>query len=124
MPTFNYWRMVASQREERRLQALKRGERAPYGYWKDKGYIRQMVEPGVNDIPSSEFIRKYRLEITFKQANALIADGAETINMVIKTNGKYYLTYKNALKLPQNTFIRDINSRWCFYRNNKFYKLF
>ena len=123
-PDFIYWKEQHRQREQRRIEALKRGEVAEYGYWKDKPAQIVSNEPLNDDVPAKEYINLYRLEVTRKQANDLIAEGAETINMVIRLINSYKLTYKNALKLPNNHFIRDINGRLCLFRNKYFYKIF
>jgi vancomycin resistance protein YoaR len=123
-PDFLYWKEQHRQREQRRIEALKRGEVAEYGYWKDKPAQIVLNEPLNDDVPAHEYLRLYRLEVTRKQANDLIAEGAETINMVIRLIYGYKLTYKNALKLPNNHFIRDINGRLCLFRNKYFYKIF
>lgn len=123
-PDFLYWKEQHRQREQRRIEALKRGEVAEYGYWKDKPAQIVSNEPLNDDVPAKEYINLYRLEVTRKQANDLIAEGAETINMVIRLINSYKLTYKNALKLPNNHFIRDINGRLCLFRNKYFYKIF
>ena len=123
-PDFLYWKEQHRQREQRRIEALKRGEVAEYGYWKDKPAQIVLNEPLNDDVPAQEYINLYRLEVTRKQANDLIAEGAETINMVIRLINSYKLTYKNALKLPNNHFIRDINGRLCLFRNKYFYKIF
>jgi hypothetical protein len=123
-PDFIYWKEQHRQREQRRIEALKRGEVAEYGYWKDKPAQIVLNEPLNDDVPAKEYINLYRLEVTRKQANDLIAEGAETINMVIRLINSYKLTYKNALKLPNNHFIRDINGRLCLFRNKYFYKIF
>ena len=123
-PDFLYWKEQHRQREQRRIEALKRGEVAEYGYWKDKPAQIVLNEPLNDDVPAHEYLRLYRLEVTRKQANDLIAEGAETINMVIRLISSYKLTYKNALKLPNNHFIRDINGRLCLFRNKYFYKIF
>ena len=123
-PDFLYWKEQHRQREQRRIEALKRGEVAEYGYWKDKPAQIVLNEPLNDDVPAKEYINLYRLEVTRKQANELIAEGAETINMVIRLINSYKLTYKNALKLPNNHFIRDINGRLCLFRNKHFYKIF
>ena len=123
-PDFLYWKEQHRQREQRRIEALKRGEVAEYGYWKDKPAQIVLNEPLNDDVPAQEYINLYRLEVTRKQANDLIADGAETINMVIRLIHGYKLTYKNALKLPNNHFIRDINGKLCLFRNKYFYKIF
>ena len=123
-PDFLYWKEQHRLREQRRIEALKRGEVAEYGYWKDKPAKIVSNEPLNDDVPAQEYINLYRLEVTRKQANDLIAEGAETINMVIRLVNSYKLTYKNALKLPNNHFIRDINGRLCLFRNKYFYKIF
>ena len=123
-PDFLYWKEQHRQREQRRIEALKRGEVAEYGYWKDKPAKIVLNEPLNDDVPAQEYINLYRLEVTRKQANDLIAEGAETINMVIRLIYGYKLTYKNALKLPNNHFIRDINGKLCLFRNKYFYKIF
>ncbi len=123
--SFYYWQDIHRQREQRRITALKQGNKAPYGYYIDKVQVQQPVnELPYNDVPLKQYLSQYRLEITYKQANQLILEGAETINLIIFDKGKYYLTYKNALKLPNNTFIKDINRTFTIFRNKHFIKLF
>lgn len=122
-PDFLYWKQRHAEREQRRIRALVRGEPAGYGYWKDINRPAFIQEPIYNDVPPIEFLSDYRLEVTYKQANELINDGADRINMIVRDAGKWKLTYKNALKLPNNHLIRDINKRLCLFRNRKFYKI-
>ena len=123
--SFYYWQNVHKEREQRRILALSKGIKAPYGYFIDKVQVNQpIIEPLINDIPLKQYLSQYRLEITYIQANELIREGAETINLIILDKGKYYLTYKNALKLPNNTFIKDINRVFTIFRNKHFIKLF
>jgi len=123
--SFYYWQNVHKQKEQRRINALKQGKLAPYGYYIDKVQAQPTVpEQPINDIPIKQYLSQYKLEITYIQANQLISEGAETINLIIFDRGKYYLTYKNALKLPSNTFIRDINRTMTIFRKKHFIKLF
>lgn len=122
--SYPFWQQVHREREIRRVNALKLGKTAIYGYWKDDTkVVKPVIESDLNDIPPVDMINNYKLEITYKQANELIKEGAETINLIVRISRTWHLTYKNALKLPNNTFIRDINSRWCLFRNQKFYKI-
>ena len=123
-PDFLYWKEQHRQKEQRRINALIRGEVAQYGYWADKAPQIALNEPEINDVPDREYLNLYRLEVTRQQANDLIREGAETVNMMIRLINTFRLTYKNALKLPNNHFIRDINGRLCLFRNKYFYKIF
>ena len=76
-PDFLYWKEQHRQREQRRIEALKRGEVAEYGYWKDKPAQIVLNEPLNDDVPAQEYINLYRLEVTRKQANDLIAEGGD-----------------------------------------------
>ena len=121
---FPYYQQRHKELEQMRVEALKRGERATYGYWKPPYAMPlPVVEPTIDDTPPTKYLGDYKLEITYKEANNLIRDGCETINLVCYDLGKWYLTYKNALKLPNLTFIRDINNRWCLFWRRKFYRL-
>jgi hypothetical protein len=122
-PLFSYFKQLHAERERHRLEALKRGEKAIYGYYKNVYVPHVWINDPLNDVPPADILNSYKLEITCKQANELIKDGATSINMIIKHNGKWSLTYANALKLPANHFIRDINGRWCLFRKGKFYKI-
>lgn len=123
-PTYLYWSQHHARKEAQRIEALKRGEVAEYGYWKNKPAQIASNEPLNDDVPAKEYIDLYRLEITRNQANEAIKEGAHTINMVIRLINSFKLTYKNALKLPNNHFIRDINGKLCLFRNRYFYKIF
>ncbi len=121
-PDFLYWKQRHVEREQRRIKALQRGERADYGYWKETTRVNpQPFEPEIDDTPVSNYLKDYHLEITRKQANDEIANGTDRINLVIKLINSFRLTNKNALKLPNNHFIRDITGRWCLFRNRHFY---
>jgi len=96
---------------------------AIYGYYKDARTAEIVPDPEVNDIPAPEFLSDYRLEITYKEANQAISEGAETIYLIVKHNGRYVLTYKNALKIPDKHLISDINGRLCLFWNKWFYKI-
>lgn len=122
-PLFSYFKQLHAERENMRLEALKHGEIAIYGYYKNAYVPHAFINEPTNDEPPNGMLHLYKLEITYKQANELIKDGALTINMVIKHNGKWSLTYANALKLPDNHFIRDINGRWCLFRKGKFMRI-
>ena len=121
-PNYVYNKQKHAEKEERRKQALQRGEFAPYGYWKETARINPLpFEPEFDDTPVQEYLKDYHLEISRSQANELITQGADRINLVIKLINSYRLTNKNALKLPNNHFIRDITGRWCLFRNRHFY---
>lgn len=122
-PLYSYFMQLHLEREKHRLEALKRGEVAIYGYYKNVYVPPVWNNDPLNDIPPADMLKSYKLEITYKQANELIKEGAIAINMVIKHNGKWSLTYANALKLPENHFIRDINGRWCIFRKGKFMRI-
>lgn len=117
---YDYSRQIHKEKEAQRLKALANGEKAEYGYF--KGFKTYTIpEEYYNDVPLN--IYSYSLEMTYQQANEAIADGAETINLIIKHNNKYYLTYKNALKLSNFTLIKDVNGTYVIYYNNMFYKI-
>lgn len=122
-PLFEYFKQLHAEKERCRIESLSRGEIAIYGYYKNSYTPHFDFNEPLNDVPPADMIHLYKLEITYKQANELIKDGAMSINMVIKHNGKWVLTYANALKIPTNKFIRDINGRWCLFRKGKFYKI-
>lgn len=121
-PMYLYYKQRHAEKEQRRKQALQRGEFAPYGYWKETKPINAIpFEPEIDDTPVTEYLKDYKLEITKSQANYLVDNGADRINLVIRLINSYRLTGKNALKLPNNHFIRDITGRWCLFRNKHFY---
>lgn len=126
-PEYMYWSDYNDRKERLRIEALKRGEFAPYGYWKPTKPVkkRHIKEDIYDDVPHKDFVNFYRLEITCEQANESIAEHPDAaINLVIFdrwVNNRWILTYKNALKLPNNHFIRDINGRMCLFRNKHFY---
>ena len=114
-----YWKQAHATRERQRLAAMARGEPAKYGYFKPKQRTAPPVtESPMNDEPDMFFIRFYRLDCTYKQANEAIRNNESPVNLVIDGSE----TYANALKLPRFTLIRDIKNRWCIY-NKLFYKL-
>ena len=124
-PAYNYWLQVERAKEVRRWNDLKQGKPAKKGYWKDNNNkpVQTDAPDTFNDIPPREYLNDYRLEVTHRQANQLIKEGAERINMIVNTLNGWKLTYKNALKLPNWHFIKDINGRWCLFKNRYFYKI-
>ena len=120
---FAYWYALHRQKENRRIEALKRNEIAPYGYFQDN-FKPEPIEQNKGDTQiDKNNIKYYKLEITYKQANQLINEGATVINTILKIGSQYYLTEKNALTIPRFTFIKDIDNNYCLYTGNKFIKI-
>lgn len=115
------YRQRHKEKEAQRIKALANGKEAMYGYF--KGFNSVIPETEYNDVPLDIYKNKYRLEVTYQQANEAITDGALNINMIIKHKNKFYLTYKNALKLNNYALIKDVNGTYLIYFNNMFYKI-
>ena len=110
-------------REHRRIAELRKGNKAPYGYFIDKGYTPVIIESDIDDTPDLQYLRDYKLELTYEQAVSELKANTSRINMVVRVGSIYMLTPKNALKLPENTFIRDITGKWLLWRKKRFIKL-
>ncbi len=117
------WKIKHKEQEQRRIEALKRGEEAQYGYFKDR-FKPEPEEQNKGDTkPKTEFIKHYKLELTYKQANEAIREGAQTINLILIIGRDYLLTDKNALLIPKFKFIKDINEALCLFTGTKFIKI-
>jgi len=77
-PDFLYWKQRHVEREQRRVKAIANGDPANYAYWIEKNPPIFVPEPDQDDTPPIEFLNSYRLEINYKDANQLIAEGAES----------------------------------------------
>lgn len=120
-----HWRQWQKTKEQRRIDALARGEPAIYGYFECAKQCAKLIpaDQNINTIPFPGY--NYRLEITYEQANTAIKeDGKDAIiNLVYydKITGKFWQTPKQAKHLPNGKLIRDINGRLVLKWKNKYY---
>ena len=95
----------------------------PRNQGKTKARTIQPKKEVINTVPFPGY--RYRLEITYKQANqAIREDGKDAlINLVYydTQTGKFWQTPKQAKHLPNGKFIRDINGRLVLKWKFKYY---
>lgn len=120
------WKLKHKEQEQRRIEALKRGENAQYGYFKDsfKPPPEEQNKGDDDTTPNSNHLSYYKLELTYKQANEAIKEGAQTINLIVIIGRDYIQTNKNALLIPKFRIIKDINENFCLFTGNKFLRIF
>ena len=114
-----------AERERQRLEAMRKGEYAEYGYFKQKRKTKPLPQllPDPPDVPLMEYIKMYKLDCTRDQANEAISNNESPIGIILcGESGLFWKTPLNALKLPSLTVIPDINYQSCLYWKNWFYK--
>lgn len=122
---YSFWKQKHAEREMQRLAALERGEPAVYGYFECAKQCAKPIQSdqNINTMPFPGY--KYRLEITYKQANqAITEDGKDAlINLVYydSITGKFWQTPKQAKHLKNGKLIRDINGRLVLKWRFKYY---
>lgn len=97
------------QKENRRIAALERGEKAVYGYWNESDSDTLIDEEYINDIPNLKLGAIFELEYSYQQTNEIILEGGKIVNLIyVCKYGRMYTEF-NALKLPIGHVLRDLN---------------